>query len=82
MSKPRAWNAASLNVRYPTYVTHTRSIPVGDSPDYAWASTAGGEVLTYAYQKADRLDTQVRWNSPMQETAEHKQQHLTYSLPP
>jgi len=31
-----------------------------ESPDYAWASTAGGEVLAYAYQKADRLDTQVR----------------------
>ncbi|CAM9614606.1 unnamed protein product, partial [Ectocarpus sp. 12 AP-2014] len=28
-------------------------------PDYAWASTAGGEVLAYAYQKADRMDTQV-----------------------
>ncbi|CAM9261361.1 unnamed protein product, partial [Hapterophycus canaliculatus] len=28
-------------------------------PDYAWASTASGEVLAYAYQKADRLDTQV-----------------------
>ena len=31
-----------------------------DSPDYAWASTAGGEVLAYAYQKADKVDTQVR----------------------
>lgn len=31
-----------------------------DSPDYAWASTAGGEVLAYAYQKADKPDTQVR----------------------
>ncbi|CAN0039173.1 unnamed protein product, partial [Ectocarpus sp. 13 AM-2016] len=28
-------------------------------PDYAWASTAGGEVVAYAYQKADRMDTQV-----------------------
>lgn len=29
------------------------------SPNYSWASTVEGNVLAYAYQKADREDTQV-----------------------
>lgn len=32
----------------------------GGRPDYTWASTAGASVLAYTFQKADKVDTQVR----------------------